>query len=162
MDICVSLATQINKPDPDGHERTFSVFLMTARKRDSQEDIAATILAMERAALDRWGKGDPSGYLEISAPDVVYFDPFLERRLDGLGKLTNYYETIRGKIRIDRDEIIDPKVQVCGEVAVLTFNYVSFSRAGQMRWNCTEVYRHQNGQWRIIQSHWSTTQQGKN
>ena len=125
---------------------------------NNKNDIAATILAMERAALDRWGKGDPSGYLEISAPDVVYFDPFLERRLDGLENLTKYYETIRGKIRIDRDEIIDPKVQVCGDMAVLTFNYVSFSGIIQMRWNCTEVYRHQNGQWRIIQSHWSITQ----
>ena len=47
------------------------------------EQITAEIIALERAALDRWGAGDPSGYLEISAPDVTYFDPFLERRLDG-------------------------------------------------------------------------------
>jgi len=33
-----------------------------------------TIIATERAALDRWGKGDPSCFLEICAPDVVYFD----------------------------------------------------------------------------------------
>jgi hypothetical protein len=30
---------------------------------------------MERAALDRWGKGDPEGYLELMARDVTYFDP---------------------------------------------------------------------------------------
>jgi hypothetical protein len=41
------------------------------------------ILAFERAALDRWGKGDPDGYLVISAPDVTYFDPYVEHRLDG-------------------------------------------------------------------------------
>ena len=76
---------------------------------NNENDVAATIIALERAALDRWGKGDPSGYLEISAPEVVYFDPFLERRLHGLEALTRYYDTLRGKIRIDRDELINPK-----------------------------------------------------
>ncbi|MBI5024738.1 MAG: DUF4440 domain-containing protein [Candidatus Omnitrophica bacterium] len=124
----------------------------------NEKDVAATIIALERAALDRWGKGDPSGYLEISAPGVVYFDPFLERRLDGLEALTRYYEALRGKIRIDRDELINPKVQVCGEAAVLTFNLVSHIGKTQMRWNCTEVFHRQNGSWRIIQTHWSITQ----
>ncbi|MBI3607246.1 MAG: DUF4440 domain-containing protein [Nitrospirae bacterium] len=124
----------------------------------SERDVAATIIAMERAALDRWGKGDPSGYLEISGPEVVYFDPFLERRMDGLEALTRYYETLRGKIRVDRDELIAPHVQVCGEAAVLTFNYVSCTGETLIRWNCTEVYQRQRDRWRIIQTHWSITQ----
>ena len=49
----------------------------------ADDDPSETIIAMERAALDRWGRGDPTGFLEISAPDVVYFDPSLERRIDG-------------------------------------------------------------------------------
>jgi hypothetical protein len=113
---------------------------------------------MERAALDRWGKGDPSGFLEISDTDVVYFDPFLEKRLDGLKALTAYYDGIRGKIHIDRDQMIDPKVQVNAETAILTYNYVSHAGETEARWNCTEVYRYKTGQWRIIQTHWSITQ----
>ncbi len=124
----------------------------------SQEEVATRIVSMERAALDRWGKGDPSGCLEICDPDVVYFDPFLEKRLDGLEALTAYYESIRGKIHVDHDQMIDPKVQVIGEAAVLTFNYVSFSGEVKMRWNCTEVYRQTADEWRIIQTHWSITQ----
>lgn len=88
---------------------------------------------------------------------MVYFDPFLERRLDGLEALTRYYEGIRGQVRIDRDELIDPKVQLCGDAAVLTFNYVSYAGEVGMGWNCTEVYRNQSGLWRIIQTHWSST-----
>ncbi len=122
------------------------------------KDTTVTIIAMERAALDRWGKGEPSGFLEISAPDVVYFDPFLERRLDGLEALAAYYENIRGKVHIDRYELINPQVQLCGDAAVLTFNYVSYGGETQNRWNCTEVYRRTDGQWRIIQTHWSFTQ----
>ncbi|MBI5891423.1 MAG: DUF4440 domain-containing protein [Nitrosomonadales bacterium] len=122
------------------------------------EEIARTLVALERTALDRWGAGDPSGYLEISAPDVVYFDPFLERRLDGLAALTAWYESLRGSIRIDRYELIEPKVQVCGEAAVLTFNLNSYTGTTLMRWNCTEVYRLDKQGWRLIQTHWSITQ----
>lgn len=121
-------------------------------------DTAVAIIAMERAALDRWGKGDPSGFLEISAPDVVYFDPFAERRVDGIGALTALYEKIRGQVRVDRYELLNPKVQVVGDAAVLTFNYVSFNAEKEDRWNCTEVYRRTDGRWRIIQTHWSFTQ----
>ena len=122
------------------------------------EATATKLIAMERAALDRWGASDPSGYLEISAPDVVYFDPFLERRLDGLEALTTMYESLRGSIHIDRYELIEPKVQVCGEAAVLTFNLNSYTGATVLRWNCTEVFRLDNEGWRLIQTHWSITQ----
>jgi len=61
------------------------------------EDDTVTVLALERAALDRWGQGDPSGFLEICAPDVTYFDNTVERRLDGLYALTAYYENCAAK-----------------------------------------------------------------
>lgn len=41
---------------------------------------AEEVLALERAALDRWGRGDPGGCLEICAPDVTYFDPAVPKR----------------------------------------------------------------------------------
>jgi len=119
------------------------------------EDVSKTIIAMERKALDRWGKGDPSGFLEISAPDVVYFDPFLGRRLDGAESLAGYYESLRGKVYIDRYELVNPKVQLAGDIAVMTFNYVSYVGETESRWNCTEVYRRMADGWRIIQTHWS-------
>lgn len=89
------------------------------------EDPTATIIAMERAALDRWCNGDPSGFLEISAPDVVYFDPYLDSRLDGLDALTAHYESLRGKVRVSRYELENPLVQSVGLAAVLTFNVAS-------------------------------------
>lgn len=130
-------------------------------KPQTDEEIAAKIIAIETAALDRWGKGDPSGFLEITAPDVAYFDPSLAKRLDGLGELTKLHEGIRGKILVDRYEMVNPKVQVCGDCAVLTFNYVGQSGKNTYRWNCTEVYRHQNNKWEIIQTHWSLTESVK-
>ena len=128
---------------------------------ETRVDVAEEIIGLERAALDRWGKGDPSGFLEICAPDVVYFDPFLKRRLDGLDELRAHYEGIRGRIHIERYELLNALVQATGTLAVLTFNYVSWGSEGESRWNCTEVYRNDPSGWRIIQTHWSYTNAGR-
>jgi hypothetical protein len=120
-------------------------------------DIPSTIIAMECAALERWIHGDPSGFLEICAPDVVYFDPYRERRIDGLEALTTLYKEIWGKLQLDRFELLNPLVQVIGDAAVLTFNYVSSVGETETRWNCTEVYRRDGDRWQIIQTHWSYT-----
>lgn len=124
----------------------------------TESDLAALVLSMERSALDRWGKGDPDGFLEITDPDIVYFDPFTERRLEGIEALRNLYDGLRGKIFIERYELLNPKVSVCGNVAVLTFNFDSHGSEGLMRWNTTEVYRRKDERWRIIHTHWSLTQ----
>ena len=126
----------------------------TLPKSDVEE-----ILGLESQALRRWCNGDPSGFLEISAPDVVYFDPFLESRLDGLEALRSYYEGLRGKIRAERFELLNPLVQRLGDGgAVLTFNFVSYGSDGsEAHWNSTEVYRKDRAGWRIAQTHWSFT-----
>lgn len=124
-------------------------------KSEDVELVKDAVIALERGALDRWGKGDPEGYLEINAHDVTYFDPFVPHRLDGIAALKAWYEPIRGQIQIDSDEIIDPAVQVIGEVAILTIHYVSHGSEGAKRWNCTEVYRRSSDGWRIVHSHWS-------
>lgn len=122
------------------------------------DELADTIIAIECAALDRWGKGDPSGFLEICAPDVVYFDPGQEMRIDGRDALSQYYEAVRGKVSIKRYELLNPLVQQVGNGAVLTFNYVSYGGSEDAhRWNCTEVYRYSGESWEIIQTHWSFT-----
>jgi ketosteroid isomerase-like protein len=122
------------------------------------EEVASHVLALERTALARWLDGDPSGFLELSDDDVVYFDPFVPRRLDGLAALRAHYEPLRGRIHADRFELLDPRVQHAGDLAVLTFNFVSYGgNEDAQRWNCTEVYRRRAASWRIIQTHWSFT-----
>ncbi len=121
--------------------------------------IKIEIIGLERAALERWGKGDPQGYLEIMAPDMTYFDPALEKRLDGLAAVKEYIVPFTGKIRIDSYEMINPQVQRYGDVAVLTFNLIDSvkrpDREEKVRWNSTEVYRRIDGNWKIVHSHWS-------
>lgn len=117
------------------------------------------VLAKERVALDRWGKGDPGGYLEIYAPEATYFDPGLEKRLDGHNALATYFGSFKGKIKVPSYDIVDPKIQSDRDIAVLTFNIVNHDAQGNVmnRWNTTEVYRRIGGDWKIIHSHFSLT-----
>ncbi len=125
------------------------------------ENIARHIIALEHAALTAWCHGDPSPYLELYAPEFTYFDPFTPRRWD-LEEVREMYERIRGQLDVDRFEMVTPRVQVHGDVAVLSFNYTSSGFSGM--WNCTEVYRRFDdgpgdpdgpGDWKIIHNHWS-------
>jgi len=119
------------------------------------QSVPELILERERKTLDRWDQGDPGGFLAITAPDVTYFDPFQPTRIDGLPALKALYATIRGKIKIEHDEILDPRVQLYGDAAVLSYRFISHGSEGAMRWNCTEVYQCMGGEWSIVHSHWS-------
>ena len=120
-----------------------------------------TIVTLERGALDRWGRGDPQGFFDIMATDQTYFDPMTARRIDGQEAVKKYIAPFTGKIRIERVEMIDPKVQRSGDLAVLTFNLVNYGAQMDngpktiVRWNSTEVFQRIKGNWKIVHSHWS-------
>ncbi len=123
-----------------------------------KKTISETIIALETTALDEWHKGNPSPFLDLYSKDFTYFDPAIERRLDGWDKIKEMYESMRGKVKMDGFEMINPVVQSSDEMAVLTYNLHSISGENVWKENCTEVYRlEENNEWKIIHSHWSFT-----
>jgi ketosteroid isomerase-like protein len=121
-----------------------------------------TIIGLERGALDRWGRGDPQGYLDLYAREVTYFDPMREKRIDGFEAMKQALEPIKGLVKVDRYEMIDPEVSRAGDSAILTYNLVSRGRspsgeATVVRWNSTAVYALIDRHWKIVHSHWSFT-----
>ena len=139
------------------------VVVLTAaalRRSDTGARQSETIIALERGALDRWGKGDPEGYLGLYAPEITYFDPMQEGRINGVDALRALYGPLTGKIKVDSFDMVEPRVQFKGDVGLLTFNLRSYARdpSGQpitVLWNSTEVYARSRGKWSIIHSHWS-------
>lgn len=120
----------------------------------------AKIIGLEKAALDRWGKGDPQGYLEIYAPEITYFDPAREKRADGIEAMKDYLAPITGKIKVDRYEMIDTKVQRLGDAAVLSYQLISNAIMPDgspmtVRWNSTKVYGLIGKDWKLVHDHWS-------
>ncbi len=107
-------------------------------------------------------KAIPQGYIEIYAPEVTYFDPVQERRIDGLDALKN---NARALTPVKSASIVSTwsplRVQRHGEIAVLTFNLMSHRTQPDGKdaiiahWNATAVYRAMEGTWKSIHVHWS-------
>ncbi|PKN99119.1 MAG: hypothetical protein CVU42_09660 [Chloroflexi bacterium HGW-Chloroflexi-4] len=132
------------------------------------EGVLGELMALESAAMERWRKGDPDGFMAIYAPEVTYFDSGTLKRIDGWDALKKEYDSRAGKIHYDVMDFIDPQVRVLGDMAVLTYRFFDLhinsngSVANRTPWNCSEVYIKQEGQWKIIHSHWSLIKGQKN
>jgi ketosteroid isomerase-like protein len=126
------------------------------------DDQAAAILTLERQALDRWSQGDPAGYIAKYADDVTYFDDVgAQRRVDGLSAVRDYFRrTFELSLPAHTYELIDPKVQVFGDIGIVTLRYHP-SKDGKplTPWKATEVYRRAGNEWRVVHAHWSTVKE---
>jgi ketosteroid isomerase-like protein len=101
-----------------------------------------------------------SGEPVLFAPEVTYFDPLQERRVDGIEAMTALLMPFVGKVRVDRYDMLSPVVQHHGDVAVLSFNLLSYRTDDGVerviaRGNSTEAYRRTSAGWRIFHNHWS-------
>jgi uncharacterized protein (TIGR02246 family) len=145
--------------------RTFAAVLLAACGAASLANQQGDdeVVAVERAALDRWGRGDVNGFLELYADEITYFDPMQARRIDGREALRALYGPFAGKFTVDRYEMLNPRVQRYGDVAVLTYNLQNYTRQADgterpaTSWNSTAVFRRIGGRWRTVHSHWSYT-----
>lgn len=122
------------------------------------------IIALERSALDKWAQGDTTGYVDIGADDVTWFD-FTEGeqlRLEGLEAFRNFLAPLAKEIPPHTYDMLDPKLQIYGDSAVLTFHWKgSLSDGSQLpKWKATEVYHRKDGKWRQVHGHWSIVQGG--
>jgi ketosteroid isomerase-like protein len=119
------------------------------------------IFDLEISAMERWRKGDPDGFLELSAPDVTYFDTGTSSRINGIEELKAEYDKRRGEISYDVMEFIKPRIQLYDDSAVLTYQFFStvLNPDGTIKkrtpWNCTEVFAKIKGEWKIVHTHWS-------
>jgi ketosteroid isomerase-like protein len=119
------------------------------------------LLKLEAQAMERWRKGDPWGFIELSGPDVTYFDTGTPQRINGREALRAEYAKREGKIFYDVMDFVSPHVQVCGDIAVLFYRFLSTwlkpdgSISHRTPWNCTEVFARTDGQWKLIHTHWS-------
>ena len=120
------------------------------------------IIALERSALDRWAQSDPMGYVDIGTDDVTWFD-FEEGeqlRVEGLEALRKYMTPLAEQIPPHTYEIVNPRVQVYGNSAILTFHWKGTLPDGTPlpKWKTTSVYHWKDGKWRQVHAHWSLVQ----
>ncbi len=146
-----------------GHKlpESLEIPLPIQSSRKEYEGVLGELMALESAAMERWRKGDPWGFVELFAPGTTYMDTGTPRRINGREALRAEYAQRAGKIFYDVMDFIDPRVLLCGDMAVLVYRFLSTclnrdgSIASRIPWNCTEVYVRVDNQWRIIHNQWS-------
>jgi ketosteroid isomerase-like protein len=124
----------------------------------SPEEAEMAVMAKERQSLDNWSAGNAIGYAVNAADDITYLDDIgASTRLDGKEECDKYLTSLAGMISPHNYEMVDPKVQVYGNVAILTFHYQPSDSTGQpgMPWKATTVYNFRDGDWYMVHANWS-------
>lgn len=122
-----------------------------------QRALADHIIGLEKAALDRWFKGDTGGYRELwSERSFSYFDGSSPSRVDSHVEICGFLDTIEGQLHADRYDFLNPWVQFGEDTALLTYQLYADTNLIDMKYNCIELFQKEpDGRWRVIHSTWS-------
>jgi hypothetical protein len=126
----------------------------------SNADTLRELVALERAQMDGWVKGDPQPSIKLLDPEATFFHAIAApTRLDGAAAVKGLYGQYDGMPLFDSYDILEPKVQAHGDIAILTY-YLAQRRNGTTAyWNGTQVYQRQKDGWKILHTHWSEAKQ---
>ena len=125
---------------------------------DQQQAIANQIIAREKASVGAWQRKDKAFWADFLAEDATFFDsqsPYLETdpKENFLPKFEQYVEIFK----INDFQMFNPRVQIYGDTAVLTYNSSeSVSFGGQplsYTAKVTSIYVKQGNTWRVVHSH---------
>ncbi len=119
---------------------------------------AEHIVSLEKQALDLWFNGQTSGYDKLwSRESFSYFDGAVTKRIDSHEQIEEVLKTIEGKLFAPEGyRFENPRVQLFGDTAILTYQLYAKTTLIDMQYNCIEVYhKESNGEWHVIHSTWS-------
>jgi len=125
--------------------------------KESAEDIKTHIIELEKLALNEFAKGNISGFALNFADDATYFDDIeAQHGLEGHEELKFYFDSLEGKVLEHKYELVNPKVQVYGNIAILTTRY-NATKDGELlpSWKATSVYRLIGENWKVVHANWS-------
>ncbi len=120
------------------------------------------LVELVKEALDPYfSQSEPNKYTELFGGQATYFDPNSSGKISG-DAILRHFAGYRGQIPPLSYEILNPGVNLCGDIAVFTFNLDTFDPTdGSMavRWNTTQVHERVSNGWDIVHAHWSYREQ---
>ena len=87
---------------------------------------------------------------------MTYYDHVTRTRIDGIAALKDHARQFVDKVDVPRYDMPEPPGPADGNIAVLTFNWITYSRDGELtsRWNATEVFVRTEGHgWKYAHLH---------
>lgn len=123
-----------------------------------QQSIANQIIAREKASVEAWQRKDKAFFADYMADDATYFSsmsPYLDT--DSKANFLPKFEQYAEMFKFNDFQMYNPRVQVYGDTAVLTYNSsVSATFSGQPLMytaKATAVYVKQGNTWRVVHAH---------
>jgi ketosteroid isomerase-like protein len=116
------------------------------------------VIAREKASVEAWQKKDKTFFSDYLADDATYFgprSPYLD--VDPKTNFLPKFEVYTEQFKILDFTMYNPRVQVYGDCAVLTYNESVTASAGgktfEYTGKVTSVYVKQGNVWRVVHGH---------
>lgn len=123
---------------------------------DEERTLADHLIALEKSALDKWFKGDTSGYEALwSERSFTYFDAVVTERVDDYETIKAFLKSIDGKLFADSYDFLNPRIQAANDMAVLTYQLYAKTNRIDMEYNVIEIFQKEDDNWKVIHSTWS-------
>jgi ketosteroid isomerase-like protein len=123
----------------------------------AEEEVIALTYKLWKADMDK-NMTEMNKHL---SDDYTEFNPTFSTRVDGKElNLTLSEAGSMGSGQILAAEMLNPKVQVYGDVAILTYNYAGVGKDNQGKINntkakSTRVYVKMNGEWKLVHANFA-------
>ena len=124
----------------------------------SQQAVLNQLIAREKASFEAWQRKDKAFWSDFLADEATFFSsqsPYLdtEPKVNFLPKFEQYVEMFK----LNDVQMYNPRVQVYGDTAILTYNSAVTANFGGQPLNytgkVTTVYVKQGNTWRVVHSH---------
>jgi len=114
-----------------------------------------------KSANDKWASGDPMGFMECVAQDIIWIDDLgAQIPVSGFEALGKYLENFTGQIPPHEHELLDLVFQSYGDIVIVNYRYQgTFDGEPANPWKITSVYRYADGDWLSVHENWSVIEQ---
>lgn len=132
---------------------------VTAQSQSSS--VEKEIIAMTYNQWKAEMKKDFAGATSILADDYTEFSPDFATRVDGKKTNSMFWKTLgEGNSSVVAAEMLNAKVQVYGDVAILTYNYAGANKNKDgeiepVKAKSTRVYAKINGAWKMVHANFA-------
>ena len=125
------------------------------------DEAKAAIMEKIKSANDKWASGDPMGFLECTAQDIIWIDDIgAQIPVSGHEALEKYLENFKGQVPPHKHELLDPVFQSYGDIVIVNYRYQgTFEGEPADPWKITSVYRYKDGDWLSVHENWSQVKQ---
>jgi len=125
------------------------------------EEAESAIWQKIELANDRWASGDPMGFVDCAAEDIVWIDDLsAQNGVSGKEALGAYLQNFKGQIPPHQHELLDQQFQHYDDMVVVYYKYQGiFEDMDAEPWKVTSVYRYADGDWLSVHENWSEVHQ---